>query len=216
MSAIKRLVALKYGETYIDEGMAYRGGDRSKRLPISLIVYLLETDERKILVDAGCDTMPGFELSSFCSPVEVLGRLGIKADEITDLILTHAHHDHIEGVMHFTGATVYLQQAEYEKGKKYLPEGTPLVLFEEGLNLCPGVKIVTVGGHSRGSSVVEITDGTKTFVVCGDECYSPRCLEEGILTGSSVCPEKSRAFLQTYGTGEYIPLLCHQMPLLKS
>ena len=71
-----------------------------------------------------------------------------------------------------------------------------------------------IGGHSKGSCVVEITDGSKKYVVCGDECYSPLCLEKRIPTGSSVCPERSRQFIDKYGSGEYVALLCHQMPPL--
>ena len=211
-----KLLPILYGRSTLSEHHVFAGGSREVRVPIDFIVYYLEADGRRILIDAGCDTMPKFDMVDFIGPVAALNAHGIDARDITDLIVTHSHHDHIEGVKHFTNATVYLQKDEYEKGKKYIPEGTPLVLFEEGLNLCTGVKIVTVGGHSRGSSVVEITDGAKTLVVCGDECYSPRCLEEGILTGSSVCPEKSLQFIEKYRASEYVTLLCHQMPSSKS
>ena len=209
-----KLLPILYGRSTLSEHHVFENGSREVRVPIDFIVYYLEAEGRKILIDAGCDTMPRFEMVDFIGPVAALKNHGIDADDITDLIVTHSHHDHIEGVKHFQNATVYIQREEYEKGKKYIPEGTPLVLFEEGLNLCPGVRIVTVGGHSRGSSVVEISAGSKTYVVCGDECYSPRCLEEGILTGSSVCPERSRAFLEKYRSDEYVALLCHQMPPL--
>ena len=209
-----KLLPILYGRSTLGEHHVFENGSRVVRVPIDFIVYYLEAEGRKILIDAGCDTMPSFDMVDFIGPVAALEANGIKADEITDLIITHSHHDHIEGVKHFANATVYLQKDEYEKGKKYIPEGFPLVLFEEELTLCQGVKILRIGGHSRGSSVVEITDGSQKYVVCGDECYSPLCLEKRIPTGSSVCPERSRQFIDKYGSGEYVALLCHQMPPL--
>ena len=207
-------IPILYGRSTLSEHHVFENGSREVRVPIDFIVYYLEAEGRKILIDAGCDTMPRFEMVDFIGPVAALKNHGIDADDITDLIVTHSHHDHIEGVKHFQNATVYIQREEYEKGKKYIPEGFPVVLFEDSLKLCEGVRIVTVGGHSKGSCIVEITDGDRIYAVCGDECYSPRCLEEGILTGSSVCPEKSRAFLEKYRSDKYVALLCHQMPPL--
>ena len=214
MSEIKRLVALKYGETYIDEGMAYRGGDRTKKLPISLIIYLIETDSRKILVDAGCDTMPGFELINFCSPTEVLGRLGIGADEITDLILTHAHHDHAEATHHYKNATVHIESGEIGAARGFIPEEMALEVFSERKTVDGCVEIIKIGGHSKGSCIVEFDYKGKKYVICGDECYVRRCLDEKIPTGASLSREKSLAFVEKYGNEQYVTLLCHDYEIL--
>ena len=214
MSKIKRLVALKYGETYIDEGMAYRGGDRTKKLPISLIIYLLETDSRKILVDAGCDTMPGFELFHFCSPVEVLGRLGIGADEITDLILTHAHHDHAEATHHYKNATVHIESGEISAARGFIPESMTLEVFSDRKIIDDCVEIIKIGGHSKGSCIVEFDYKGKKYVICGDECYVRRCLDEKIPTGASLSKEISLEFVKIYGNGQYSTLLCHDYEIL--
>lgn len=54
------LKAIKYGETVLAEDLIFEGGRPDKCRPISLTIYLLITTSRIILVDAGCDTMPGF------------------------------------------------------------------------------------------------------------------------------------------------------------
>ncbi len=215
MSGIKRLTALKYGETYIDEGMAYQGGDRSKKLPISLTIYLLETDGRKILVDAGCDTMPGFELSNFCSPTEVLGRLGIQADEITDLVLTHAHHDHAEATHYFKNATIHIESGEIDAARRFIPDTMSVEVFSESKTVGGCAEVVKIGGHSKGSCIVEFDYKGKRHVICGDECYVRRCLEEGIPTGASYSREKSLEFVKKYGSEQYVTLLCHDHEILK-
>lgn len=214
MKDAERLLALKYGETRIDEGMAYRGGDRSLPVPISLIVYLIEADNRVILVDAGCDDMPGFTLKHFASPVEILRRAGYAPEDVTDLILTHAHYDHAEASHYFKNAVVHIAEEELAAAKRFLPDFLTVQPFKE--ETCPacGVRAVKIGGHSHGSAVVEVSLGGRTHVICGDECYVRRCLEEKICTGASVCPEKSMAFLEKYGAGDYVTHLCHDGAIL--
>ena len=72
-----------------------------------------------------------------------------------------------------------------------------------------GIRAIRIGGHPVGSCVVEITDKDAVYVIAGDECYLYECIERGIPTGSSRCPEKSRAFIEKYGKEPYHVLLCH-------
>lgn len=199
-----------YGRSTLPLRMVFAGGSPEQSIPIDFLLYYLEAEGKRILVDAGCDTMPGFEMRDFVGPVAALRREGIEPDSITDLVITHAHHDHIEGTKHFSKATVHIQKDEYPKGKKYIPEGFLVSIFDQSLELCPGVRVMKIGGHSVGSCIVEIETREGTCVICGDECYSPQNLREQILTGSSFCPQNSQAFLKTYGVPGYTLLLCHQ------
>ena len=161
---IVSLTALKYGESTLAESMVFIGGDPGRSLPISFTVYLIETEARKILVDAGCDTMPGFDMKCFVSPVEVLSRLGYAPEDITDVFVTHAHHDHIEAVKHFSKATVHIQSFEYESSQKkhrYIPDGFSVNIFEDEFML-DGVVFKRISGHSSGSCIAEFfADGKK-------------------------------------------------------
>ena len=82
--------------------------------------------------------------------------------------------------------------------------------FDEEMLICDGIKAVKIGGHSKGSSIVEITDSGKKYIIAGDECYMRDCLAKQIPTGVSYNPEKSRAFIKKYGAGEYTVFLCHE------
>ena len=106
-------------------------------------------------------------------------------------------------------AVIYIQRDEYESGKGYFAEGMNIKLFDDEMQICPGVKAITLGGHSKGSCIVEITDNGRKSIIAGDECYLHECLDKRIPTGSSYCPDKSRQFIDTYGSGEYTVLLCH-------
>ena len=203
------IIPINYGKSVLPESMIFQNGAENKFRPIVFMVYLIKTENRLILADAGCETMPGFVMTDFIGTVKALPNIGVKADEITDLIITHAHHDHIECAKYFKNAVIYIQKDEYEAGKGYLAENLNIRTFDEEMQICGGIKAVKIGGHSKGSSIVEITDADNKYIIAGDECYMRDCLTKQIPTGISCNPEKSRDFVKKYGNGEYTVLLCH-------
>ena len=203
------IIPIEYGKSVLPESWIFQNGAENKLRPIIFRVYLIRTENRLILVDAGCETMPGFDMKDFIGPVKALRNIGISPEEITDLIITHAHHDHIECAKYFKNAALYIQKDEYEAGKGYLAENLNIRTFDEEMLICGGIKAVKIGGHSKGSSIVEITDSGKKYIIAGDECYMRECLTKQIPTGISCNPEKSHAFIQKYGKCGYTVLLCH-------
>lgn len=208
MRNVDQIVPIKYADSDLPESWVFAGGNPDVKMPISFVIYLLKVGERRILVDAGCETMPGFDMRGFISPVEALARAGLDAGEITDVIITHAHNDHIQAVFRFPQAVVHIQQDEYEKGRKYIPEGMTVHTFEQETLVADAVRAVRIGAHSVGSCVVEFALDGQACVICGDECYSSACFERMIPTGSTKDPEQSLAFLHTYKDG-YRRFLCH-------
>ncbi|MDD6564087.1 MAG: N-acyl homoserine lactonase family protein [Clostridiales bacterium] len=203
------IIPIEYGKSVLPESMIFQGGAEDKFRPIVFMIYLIKTEKQLILVDAGCETMPGFDMRDFIGPVKALEKIDIKPDDITDVIITHSHHDHIECVSRFKNAVIYIQRDEYESGKGYLAEGMNIKLFDDEMQVSDGVRAVKIGGHSKGSCIVEVTDDKKTYIISGDECYLRECLDKKIPTGTSYCPEKSREFIEKYSSGEYTVLLCH-------
>ena len=78
-------------------------------LPISFTIYLIQTQGKNILVDVGCDDGAGFEMSVFKKPVDVLKDFGVSPEEITDVVITHAHHDHVEAIKYYKKAVIHIQ-----------------------------------------------------------------------------------------------------------
>ena len=154
-------------------------------------------------------------MENFYSPVEVLKQLGMEADEITDVIITHAHHDHIDALRCFEKAKVYLTLGEYERGRSYIPEHMEVHLVEDAFEIVPHVTIVKWGGHTPSSAIVEIDQGETISVLAGDECYVNRCLTDIRPTGNSKVPEQSLAFVKKYREGNYRVHTCHD-PSLKT
>ncbi len=206
---IQKIIRIPYAESTLPESWIFDGGKKENKIPIIFSVFLICTDTKKILVDAGCETMPGFEMKNFKTPITVLKEKGIDRADITDVVLTHAHHDHIECVTYFKNATVHIQEDEYRMGKKYLAEHPCVCTFTDEALIEEAVKVVKIGGHSCGSSVVECKTESTVLVLCGDECYSLYNIRNRIPTATSYSPANSKAFIEKYTQPPYTCLLCH-------
>ena len=202
-------IAVTYGESVLGENLIFENGDYHKYRHINFTIYLIKDDRRLILVDAGCETMPGFEMRNFIGSIEGLKRAGYFPEDITDVVITHSHHDHIECVKYFKNAVIHIQKEEYECGKNYIPEYSKINLFDEKYQINKDIKIVKIGGHSIGSCIVEFMMSGKEYVIAGDECYVRECIDKKLITGASCNKERSREFVQKYSNDKYTVLLCH-------
>lgn len=210
MSAKKiEIIPIDYAKSTLPESWVFLNGDKDVKVPIVFRVFLLKTANRLILVDAGCVTMPGFDMVDFIGPIKALHNMGISPEDITDVVLTHHHHDHIECVKEYKNAVVYIQKDEYEKGKQSIGAEQTVKTFDDEMQVCDGVKVIKISGHSVGSSIVEIDGEDKPTIIAGDECYSRQCLIKKIPTGMSNNSEASKAFVEKYGSDQYNVLLCH-------
>lgn len=142
-------------------------------------MWVLRRGEEVILVDTGYDQP---EAASRARPIimdprEALKPLGIQADDITQLIVTHLHYDHAGGLHLFPNATIHLQAAEmaYATGPcmchstlkmpftaGHICEAVKRVysgrcVFHEGDGeVAEGVTVHCIGGHSRGLQAVRV------------------------------------------------------------
>lgn len=204
-----KITSIVYGRTTLPESMIFDGGDATAHRPIALRSYLIECEGRRILVDAGCDTMPGYVVTEHIGPREALRGVGLDPSDITDLIITHHHHDHTECARYFEGANIYIQREEYPLTKQHLPTNAAVTLFDEELCVCDGVKIIRVGAHTAGSCIVSVICDGREYIISGDECYHSDCLKYRIPTGSAVSRERAQAFVNEYSKDKYTVLVMH-------
>src|SRR4051812_27048973 len=94
------------------------GADTSRRLDIAMMVWLLKgPNGRNVLVDAGFhreNFVSRWKPTDFVPPSEAVARAGVTADKITDVIITHVHWDHLDGIDLFPNARVWIQREEFE------------------------------------------------------------------------------------------------------
>lgn len=207
-----KLTKMKYGETLLKNSYAFYGGNPDIQFPISLMFYLIEYKNRKILVDVGCDQMPDeWQSNYFIRPVDLLQKYGLSASDITDVVITHGHEDHIGAINYFTNADIYIQKDEYIAVHDYLVQKNNIILFSDEYVLEDAITIKKIGSHSKGSCIVLITTAESTYVLTGDECYVQECLTQQKVTGAVYDIEANKKFLKEYSSPNYTICLFHDI-----
>jgi Metallo-beta-lactamase superfamily len=94
-----------------------KGADPKRKIDLAMTLWVLkDPGGRTVLVDAGFyrqEFLKVFGAADFTRPDQALERLGIKPDEVTDVILTHMHSDHVDGADLFPNAQFWIQKEEY-------------------------------------------------------------------------------------------------------
>ena len=160
--------------------------------------FLVCGENEKILVDTGMsDTErankyhhPGSVQGPGQAIYEQLDALKIGCEEITRVIFTHLHWDHVYYSGLFTKAKFYVQRKEYEYAldpialyhKSYEDkaigiahkqfEGCDLTLLDGEAEILPGIRVYPSPGHSVGHQCVEIDTEEGTYTVVGDAIFT--------------------------------------------
>ena len=97
-----------------------KGADPERKIDLAMTLWVLkDPGGRTVLVDAGFyrqEILKSYgvtDISRFTRPDKALERLRIKPDEVTDVILTHMHSDHVDGADLFPKAQIWIQKEEY-------------------------------------------------------------------------------------------------------
>ncbi|MBO5224006.1 MAG: MBL fold metallo-hydrolase [Clostridia bacterium] len=209
-----KLTAIRYGTTLLNEDWIFTDGNPDKKYRIALLFFLLEINGKKYLADVGCDTMPGFELIEHTSPIKLLNGLGINGADVDGVILSHTHHDHIDGIRYYPNATVYVHEREADNVKKLAPDNK-IITFSKEYKLADNVVIKHIGGHSAGSCVVELTTDKTVYVLCGDESYHKLCFSCKDRAKAGYSAERSAYFYTEYSKPRYTAILFHDDDIVK-
>lgn len=178
-------------------GFPLRGlveGADTGRIDISMMMWLLKGPAgRHVLVDAGFyrDTLvKAWKPRSYVRPDSAVLKAGVRPEQVTDLVLTHLHWDHADGVDLFPRAHVWIQRAEYEH---YTAPGRPghegvtaedavvleglkaagrLTLIDgDDREILPGITVYTGGKHTYASQYLAVHTTEGTDVVASDNAY---------------------------------------------
>ena len=173
------------------------GADRSRKMDIQMMVWLLKGPEgRNILVDSGFfqeKYQKQFKLKDFIKPSEALARVGVTAEQVTDVIITHMHWDHAGGITLFPKAVIWIQKDEYNyyTGEAWQSPGTHGGIDAEDVSALvrrniegnvrfvsgddtepiPGVRLYTGGRHTFASQYAGVNTKAGTVVIASDNCY---------------------------------------------
>jgi glyoxylase-like metal-dependent hydrolase (beta-lactamase superfamily II) len=114
------VIAVRYGTrltTKSDVFLHYAlYGEPDAPVQMDYFFWVLRSADRTILVDCGFNERSGARRgrTMLCPPTAALRRLGIDPAEVSVLIVTHAHYDHVGNVAEFASAEVIMSAREYE------------------------------------------------------------------------------------------------------
>jgi hypothetical protein len=104
------------------------GAPKDEKTDIAMVVWLIRGGGRNVLFDSGFHRevwLKEFPTADYMRPDEAVKLAGVKADEVTDVVISHAHWDHMGGIDLFPKATVWIQKQEfaYYTGDAWQPGG---------------------------------------------------------------------------------------------
>ncbi|MDB5481316.1 MAG: fold metallo-hydrolase [Caulobacteraceae bacterium] len=154
-------------------------GQATDRITLDVDALVVRTPGRLVLIDTGLGPADhGVLLRS-------LDMAGVSPGEITDVLITHAHTDHVGGLLAaagrsaFPGAVIRLSAREWEvmqrqaETRKLAAVVAPQVkTFEPGRPILPGITSIALYGHTPGHVGYEITSRGRRLEDIGDTAHS--------------------------------------------
>src|ERR1043166_4893072 len=77
-----------------------QGAEIGRKIDIAMMVWLVRGNGHNVVVDSGFyrpQFFKNWKVQDFVRPDEAVARAGVKAADVTDVILTHAHWDPADG-----------------------------------------------------------------------------------------------------------------------
>ena len=171
------------------------GAPKDQQIDIAMIVWLIRGGGHTILFDSGFHRkkfFKDFEIADYLSPEEAVRQAGVAPGDVTDVIISHAHWDHMDGIDLFPNATIWIQKAEFEyySGAAWQPggqhggidaedvlelvgrntRGQVRLVGGDNVEILPGIRAFTGARHTFASQYIRV-EGNPPFVLASDNCY---------------------------------------------
>lgn len=180
------------------------GADTSRRIDAALMVWLLKgPDGRNVLVDAGfqrADLIARWKPIDYMRPDSAVARTGIRASDITDVIISHIHWDHFDGATLFPKAKIWIQWEEVDHHIDSLggvrnraidapdaamlsqlrADGRLLYVDGDAKEIIPGITVYTGGKHTYQSQYAGVRTAEGTVVIASDNMYLYENLDDHV------------------------------------
>lgn len=178
------------------------GGPKDEKIDAVFVLWLIRGGGHNILFDSGfhhSQWFKYFSISDYLRPDKAVLMAGMKPDAVTDIVISHAHWDHLGGIDLFPKATVWIQKEEYRyyTADAWQPGGDhggvdpedvrELVRLNtngrlrlvdgDNVEILPGIRAYTGARHTYASQYLRI-EGSPPFVLASDNLYLYRNLTE--------------------------------------
>jgi glyoxylase-like metal-dependent hydrolase (beta-lactamase superfamily II) len=177
------------------------GAPSSEHLDIALMFWLIRGEGRNILLDSGFyrqQWIEQYKVTDYIRPDAAVRLAGVEPGQITDIIISHAHWDHMGGIDLFPNATLWIQKEEYayytgpawQRGGQHggidpedvlnllrrNTQGKLRLIDGDDREILPEIRVFTGARHTYASQYVRV-DGSPVYVLASDNCYLYRNLE---------------------------------------
>jgi glyoxylase-like metal-dependent hydrolase (beta-lactamase superfamily II) len=171
--------------------------DADGNLPIEMGGFLVRSADRLVLVDTGIG--PHADPERCGRYMRNLAAHGVRPSDITDVVLTHLHFDHLgwatDGERRlFDRATYRCHESDWDffmgadpfddslavslMGGRASSELLPPIVdrletWSEDELILPGIDVRSAPGHTPGSTVIVVSSGTARAMLLGDVVHCP-------------------------------------------
>lgn len=163
-------------------------------MPLDFYVWVAISGDRVVLIDSGCDqeTCVRRGHTFHRCPTDALRDLGVAPEQVTDVIVTHMHWDHLGNLEKFPNARIHVHKMEMQHAtgcamchetlrRPYDVEQVCTVLralyagrvsfTDETEEILPGIIIRPVGGHAAGLQIVEVATARGQVILASDAMH---------------------------------------------
>lgn len=193
-----------------------KGADPSRKLDIAMMIWLVRGNGRTILVDSGFyhdRFFKDWQVKDFTRPSDALGKIGVKPEDVTDVIITHMHWDHADGMDLFPNARIWIQKDEFNYYTreawqsrdthggidpedvltlvKLNTQGRVGLVNGDAQEILPGVICYTGGKHTYQSQYVGVQTSAGTVVLASDNMYLYENLEKHVPIAATLDAESN-------------------------
>jgi glyoxylase-like metal-dependent hydrolase (beta-lactamase superfamily II) len=177
------------------------GAPKDEKIDIAFVFWLIRGNGHNILFDCGFHRerwFKEFPVTNYLRPDKALKAAGVESEQITDIVVSHAHWDHLDGIDLFPKAVVWIQEEEFRHytGAAWQPggdhggidpddvqylvrlntEGRLRLVKGDNVEIMPGIRVFT-GGHHTYASEYLLVEGEPRFVLASDNMYLYRNLQ---------------------------------------
>ena len=178
------------------------GAPKDEKIDTIYAVWLIRGGGHNILFDSGFHRQRWFKLwtiKDYLRPDEAVKLAGVQPEEITDIVVSHAHWDHMGGIDLFPKATVWIQKDEFryytgdawqagghsggidpddvQQLVRLNTEGRLRLVDGDNVEILPGIRVFVGSRHTFASQYLRV-DGKLPFVLASDNVYFYRNLAE--------------------------------------
>jgi glyoxylase-like metal-dependent hydrolase (beta-lactamase superfamily II) len=169
-------------------------GEPDEPLGMDYYCWVARNAARTVVIDTGFGPEGGARRrrTTLIEPVAALARLGVDAATVPQVVVTHAHYDHIGNLAAFPAAEVVMARRELEfwtgpyGARRQFAWSTEaaeidhlarvrdqgrLTAIDAAYTLAPGIEVVPVGGHTPGQVIVLVATEAGQTVLASDAAH---------------------------------------------